>query len=268
MGGKHFRTGPNHPYGSQSGCCVKEAALAAAGLLLATGQVLAGGGIRSGDWYHPWKAPGYRGYNEPRSAKPPTNPPVQPQKYWLYVSTLPVKNTKKPNVAEVLFHVPDDAKVWLEGVKMPSTGGHHRRIVSPPLDRNMNYVYSVRVDWIENGKWVSQTHHFAVVAGTIHCVYLMQSHATLKPRKAVTKNLAKLNPEDRTLAKAQKYCAVQDRIPLGAMGAPVKVMMKGKPVFLCCSACKKRAESNPEGALAKATELKAKFKKRAKAGTK
>jgi hypothetical protein len=60
------------------------------------------------------------------------------------------------------------------------------------------------------------------------------------------------------------YCAVQDRIKLGAMGAPVKIMLNGKPVFLCCSACKKRAESNPEGALAKVKELKTRFKKKAK----
>jgi uncharacterized protein (TIGR03000 family) len=247
---------------------MKEAVPIALGLLLATGQAMAGGGMKSATRYYPWYAPGYRPYKEPPPVTRPSNPPVPPQKYWLYVSTLPVKNTKKPNVAELVVHVPENAEVWLQDIKMPNKGTHHRRFISPPLDARMNYVYSVRVNWIEDGKWVSQTHHFAVVAGTIHCIYLMQSHATLKPRTAVAKNLAKLSAEDLKLAKAQKYCAVQDRIRLGAMGAPVKVMMKGKPVFLCCSACKKRAESNPEGALAKATDLKAKFKKRAKSGTK
>jgi uncharacterized protein (TIGR03000 family) len=264
MSRKCFPTGPNQPDGARTCLLIKVAVPIALGLLLATSQAMAGEGMKTAprSWYYPWYAPGYCGYKEPQPVTRPSNPPVQPQKYWLYVSTLPVKNTKKPNVAEVLFHVPDHAQVWLEGVKLPSTGTHHRRFVSPPLDRTMNYVYSVRVNWIENGKWVSQTHHFAVVAGTIHCIYLMKSHATLKPRKAVTKNLAKLSPEDRKLAKAQKYCAVQDRIQLGAMGVPVKVMVKAKPVFLCCSACKKRAESNPDGALTKVKELKARSKKK------
>jgi uncharacterized protein (TIGR03000 family) len=264
MSGNYFPTGPNFLDGSRTVPFVKEAVLAAVVLLLATAQVLAGEGMKTGSWPYPWYAPGYRGYKEPRPVTRPSNPPVQPQKYWLYVSTLPVKDTKKPNVAELLVHVPDNAEVWLQDIKMPNKGSHHRRFVSPPLNPAMNYIYSVRVNWIEDGKWVSQTHHFAVVAGTIHCIYLMRSHATLEPRTTVAKSLAKLSPEDRKLAKAQKYCAVQDRIKLGAMGVPVKVMLKGKPGFLCCSACTKRAKSNPDGALAKVKELKAKVKKKAK----
>src|SRR5204863_7725143 len=46
--------------------------------------------------------------------------------------------------------------------------------------------------------------------------------------------LAKLKPEDRKLAEAQKFCAVLTKNRLGTMGAPVKVMIKDKPVFLCC----------------------------------
>ncbi len=266
MCGKHAPSGPNHPDRFPGAPFVKKAVLAAVGLFLATAPVLAGEGMKTAprSSYYPWYAPGYRGYKEPQPITRPSNPPALPQKYWLYVSTLPVKNTKKPRVAEVLVHVPANAEVWLQDVKMPHKGGHHRRFVSPPLDPTMNYVYSVRVNWIEDGKWVSQTHHFAVVADTIHCVYLMKSHATLKPRKAVGKNLAKLSPEDHKLARAQKYCAVQDRIKLGAMGPPVKIMLKGKPVFLCCSACKNRAESNPEGALARVKELKARFHKKAR----
>jgi uncharacterized protein (TIGR03000 family) len=263
---KYFSSGSNHPDGSLGVPFAKKAVLAAVGLLLAIGQGLAGEGMKAAtrSSYYPWYAPGYRGYKESRPVTRPSNPPVRPQKYWLYVSTLPVKNTKKPRVAELLVHVPENAEVWLQDVKLSKKRTHHRHFVSPPLDPNMNYVYTVRVNWIEDGKWVSQTHHFAVVAGTIHCIYLMKSHASLEPKTAVAKNLAKLSPEDGKLAKAQKYCAVQDRIKLGAMGVPVKVMLKGKPVFLCCSACRKRADSNPEGALARAKELKARFHKKAR----
>lgn len=41
--------------------------------------------------------------------------------------------------------------------------------------------------------------------------------------------LAKLTPEDRTGAEAQKYSAVVDGSFLGGMGAPIKLVLDGKP---------------------------------------
>jgi RND family efflux transporter MFP subunit len=70
--------------------------------------------------------------------------------------------------------------------------------------------------------------------------------------------LAKLGPADRALAIAQKFCPVLPTSRLGSMGAPVKVFLDGKPVFLCCSTCKERAEADPKGTLKKVEELKAK----------
>ena len=69
--------------------------------------------------------------------------------------------------------------------------------------------------------------------------------------------LAKLSPTDRKLAEAQKWCAESDE-RLGSMGAPIKVTIKGEPVFLCCGGCKKDAERNPDKTLAKVAELKKK----------
>jgi hypothetical protein len=42
----------------------------------------------------------------------------------------------------------------------------------------------------------------------------------------------------------------------GAMGTPLKVMIEGKPVFLCCDGCTKKAQANPAAVLAKVEELK------------
>jgi hypothetical protein len=70
--------------------------------------------------------------------------------------------------------------------------------------------------------------------------------------------LAKLNEEDRKLAEAQKWCAVENENRLGNMGVPVKVMLKNQPVFLCCSSCEKRALADPEKTIAKVEELKTK----------
>jgi multidrug efflux pump subunit AcrA (membrane-fusion protein) len=74
----------------------------------------------------------------------------------------------------------------------------------------------------------------------------------------IKENLAKLSPEDRALAVDQKFCAIQNDTLLGEMGVPVKVMLEGQPVFLCCKGCKKEAEADPAKTLAKAKELRAK----------
>ena len=67
--------------------------------------------------------------------------------------------------------------------------------------------------------------------------------------------LAKLPAEDRKLAEAQKYCAVESDNRLGSMGVPVKVMVKGRPVFLCCKGGRSRALDDPDGTLAQAEKL-------------
>jgi hypothetical protein len=69
--------------------------------------------------------------------------------------------------------------------------------------------------------------------------------------------LAGLNPpEDRRLAEAQKFCAVQNSNRLGSMGTPVKLTLEGQPVFLCCDGCKEAAKADSKKALAKAEQLK------------
>jgi multidrug efflux pump subunit AcrA (membrane-fusion protein) len=76
----------------------------------------------------------------------------------------------------------------------------------------------------------------------------------------VKENLAKLSAEDRALAEGQKFCAVQNDTRLGEMGVPVKLMIKGQPVFICCKGCRKQAEADPAKTLAKVKELRAKTK--------
>ncbi|HMP02472.1 MAG TPA: hypothetical protein PKC45_08245 [Gemmatales bacterium] len=77
--------------------------------------------------------------------------------------------------------------------------------------------------------------------------------------KQIEAALAQLSQEDRTLALAQRYCAVTEG-RLGEMGPPLKLTVKDQPVFLCCKGCKKKAEADPDKTLAKVEELKAKAK--------
>jgi Cu(I)/Ag(I) efflux system membrane fusion protein len=73
--------------------------------------------------------------------------------------------------------------------------------------------------------------------------------------KAQLANIAKLPPEDQELARAQRLCPVTDE-PLGSMGVPVKVVVEGEPVFLCCKGCERDVRENPTEILAKVRKLR------------
>jgi hypothetical protein len=78
--------------------------------------------------------------------------------------------------------------------------------------------------------------------------------AVMKLRDS-TATLAKLPMNERMAVEAQKYCAVANTSFLGSMGAPLKLEIDGKPVYLCCGGCTKKAQADPAGTLAKAQEL-------------
>lgn len=66
----------------------------------------------------------------------------------------------------------------------------------------------------------------------------------------VTEAMASLGEADRAAALAQKICPVSNE-PLGSMGAPIKLTVAGRDVFICCDGCRKELEANPDKYLAK-----------------
>jgi YHS domain-containing protein len=75
--------------------------------------------------------------------------------------------------------------------------------------------------------------------------------AALRPAKnADPEGLKDLSPADRALAERQAVCPVSDE-PLGSMGAPVKVTVRGRTVFLCCEGCEEQIQKEPDKYLAK-----------------
>ena len=85
-----------------------------------------------------------------------------------------------------------------------------------------------------------------------------------KEEAEIRAELAKLPPENRKLAEQQKWCVIEDDNRLGEMGPPIKLLIKGQPVFICCKGCRKQAEADPDKTLAKVKELKAKAAAEAK----
>jgi hypothetical protein len=79
---------------------------------------------------------------------------------------------------------------------------------------------------------------------------------TVEKLRASTAEIAKLPMEERMAIEAQKYCAINTTGFLGSMGAPIKLTIEGKPVYLCCGGCTAKAQANPAATLAKVEELK------------
>lgn len=78
------------------------------------------------------------------------------------------------------------------------------------------------------------------------------------PEAEIQANLGQLSSEDRKLAEAQRFCAVETENRLGSMGVPMKIMLQGEPVFLCCDGCETRARAHADRTLAKVSDLKKK----------
>lgn len=73
--------------------------------------------------------------------------------------------------------------------------------------------------------------------------------AAVKPDK-LPAGLAELSEADRALALKQKVCPVSGE-PLGSMGKPFKVTVKGQTFFLCCDGCQDDLKKDPDKYLAK-----------------
>ena len=64
-----------------------------------------------------------------------------------------------------------------------------------------------------------------------------------------------LSKEDQHLVKQQRMCPIIEDSQLGAMGVPIKLMLNGKPVFVCCEGCRQTALENPKETLRKVSKL-------------
>lgn len=62
--------------------------------------------------------------------------------------------------------------------------------------------------------------------------------------------IRQLPEADAELALVQKTCPVTGE-PLGSMGVPIKMDVKGRDVFICCAGCKGTVEEDPDAILAK-----------------
>src|SRR5262249_51929681 len=186
---------------------------------------------------------------------PPENPPPAnvtrlPERYTITITILPRTDAQaETNTAGITAHLPEDAQLWI-GDYQTRQRGMLRHFESPPLTPGSKYSYTIRLVWFEDDHWVSETKELPVSAGVISCLFLTKNNA-------IRDALAKLSSEDRKLAEQQQFCPIQPANQVGAIGTPVKVMLKGQPVFLCCKDCAEKAQEYPDKTLAKVKELMA-----------
>ena len=92
----------------------------------------------------------------------------------------------------------------------------------------------------EKPKHIDQKHH---------------DHDAVEVEKEIAASLGELSAADRKLAQAQRFCTMMEYSRLGAMGTPVKVMIEGKPVFVCCESCVEEAVKAGKDTLVKVDKL-------------
>ncbi len=80
--------------------------------------------------------------------------------------------------------------------------------------------------------------------------------AQIEKLEKATAAIAKLPVTDQPLAETQLFCPIDEGSRLGSMGTPVKLILEGKPVFLCCQGCEDAARENTKTTLAKVEEIK------------
>jgi hypothetical protein len=66
-----------------------------------------------------------------------------------------------------------------------------------------------------------------------------------KPKEKPKVTVVPVGKEDEAAIKAQATCPVSGE-KLGSMGDPIKVLIGDKSLYLCCSGCLSKVESDPE----------------------
>ena len=81
------------------------------------------------------------------------------------------------------------------------------------------------------------------------CVDAVKSNPEKFTQARPKVEVAKLTESDAALIAKQAVCPVMDE-RLGGMGQPIKLLVGGKPLFLCCKGCIKKVQAEPEKYLA------------------
>jgi hypothetical protein len=97
---------------------------------------------------------------------------------------------------------------------------------------------------------------FSVSAAAYAIANAKDEKSAADQEKEIKAALETLSAADRALAEAQRFCVTMPHERLGAMGTPKKITVNGKPVFLCCEGCEKKAKANAKATLQTVESMK------------
>jgi uncharacterized protein (TIGR03000 family) len=133
--------------------------------------------------YYGWNRPWYGGYYSGYDYVPQTNDVVPEATY----STAPAEMgaeeygavpQAEDNSVAITVHVPKaNAQVFFDGDRTQQTG-QTREFMSPPLEPNHTYTYTIRAQWEDNGRPMERTKKITVRAGDHPTVDFMRGAAT------------------------------------------------------------------------------------------
>jgi len=169
------------------------------------------------------------------------------QKFRGFMSKHDMKPKPGDLICPVTFTKANPKVAWI-------VGGKKYLFCCPPCVDEFVRMAKENPDQVEEPEYYIQKPRDGETAATIRPTE--SAIATGTETTDIAEALVLLSDVDRALARSQKFCAVQTDSLLGSMGTPIKIDVKGQPVFLCCKGCKTRAMNDPEATLAAVVELK------------
>lgn len=111
---------------------------------------------------------------------PPPPPPGPPRKPEPIKKPSEQKESSSPAPARLLVSLPAEAILFIDGTSTTATSTQ-RAFITPEIDRDRDYFYTLRAEWLRDGQKLTLTKRVPLRAGN-------ETHVTLDFSEALTSN--------------------------------------------------------------------------------
>lgn len=157
---------------------------------------------------------------------------------YLYGVVMPYPESAKDVTGEVSLQRPNDERATRVGL----------RYVAQPAGQEDYLAAPVDLSRVKDGDLTATVKLANLPLQNRPGITFTQAVVVSNAKPQVT--LAALDPSDQAGIARQRVCPVMGA-KLGSMDSPVKVLVDGKPIYLCCKGCLRKVESAPEAYLVK-----------------
>jgi uncharacterized protein (TIGR03000 family) len=142
----------------------------------------------------------------------------------------PKKTTFAPDQARVIVHLPADAKLFANG-QPTNLASAERQFFTPSLATGHDYQYTMKVEYIRDGKTITDSQVVKVRAGTVASVDFVDQAASTVAVIPVDRSNAELVASKVTViapANAKIFVGNTQELPAGAKEFTTPKLAKGK----------------------------------------